>query len=394
MGKALLIIILGFSFIFGSMMMNVTSNHQRSANAIVQQYEKWIARNAVESATNVANSKLFINFDWRTGFTNQSFSGVGYSVTVTDITGDSTTEAKKIEVKTIVNYENVIDTTIAIFMEPAYSYYYFFLENWPATLEYDSGDTLRGRIHVNDRIRIRDDPVFLAKVSSSDNTYQGVGPLDPKFYGGVEFGTANIVLNNSILTPLENFVASSPAADSFGIEIWVEFTGTAYNVYSDADYSILIKANNLADIKVIYSSASIHVMGTVDGQITVFTTSTDDMWIEDDMVCANDPSIDPTSDDFIGLVARHRVWLADNPANRDDLIIHAAIMSVNDEILVQDAGGSRGTLTIVGSIIEEDYHIQPATDYVLNHIPDPRLIDKTPPYFPRLDRVEMVFRSD
>ncbi|MFQ5864303.1 MAG: hypothetical protein ACE5IW_03645 [bacterium] len=376
-------------------MFNQTTNVQQSSNEIVTQYDNWIRRNALESATNVAISKLYQNYGWQAGFTNLSFMGADYSVSITEITGDSTTEAKKIQVTSVATYENESDTSITVLMQPAYSYYYFFLNNlWPATLDYETGDTLVGPIHANPRIRIKGDPVFIAKVSSADINYHAVlGGDDPKFYGGAEFGTAIIDLSSSILTPLRNVCTSG--GDAYVSEIWVEFTGTTYTVYGDPYITPLGPSQDLTDFNgTIYSPQRVHVKGTVDGQITVF--SDDRLWIEDDIVCANDPSIDPTSDDFIGLIAEHQIFIADNLANRSDLIIHAAIMARHDEILVDNPGtGSRGILTIVGSIIEQDYDSTPATDYVLNHIPDSRLIDKTPPYFPRItNRVEQIYRSD
>ncbi|MFQ5772875.1 MAG: hypothetical protein ACE5HX_20225, partial [bacterium] len=320
------------------------------------------------------------------------FNDASYTVNVTDITGDSTTNAKKDSITTIATYENESDTTITILIQPAYSYYYFFLKNWPLPLEYDAGDTLIGPIHANSRIRISNNPVFLAKVSSSENTYQGVSNPNPKFYGGSEFGTVTIELSATILSPLINVITSG--GDVYDNTIWIELNGTSYNVYNDP-YITLIATHNLTDFNrtiMTTGNKDIHVKGTVDGQITILSDKR--ILIEDDVICANDPSIDPSSDDFIGLIAHHQVILVDNVANSSDLVIHAAIMANHDEIQVENSGGAaRGTLTIVGSIIETDY-LSLTSDYILNHIYDARLIDKTPPYFPRLNRVEQVFRSD
>jgi hypothetical protein len=392
MGRALLIIVVGFSTIFSGMMFTLTSNQQRSSKAILTQYEKWIVRNTMESVANVANSKLYQNPNWETGLSG-SFNGATYTVNFTDITGDSTTNAKKDSITTIVTYENESDTTVTILIQPAYSYYYFFLNTWPLPLEYNTGDTLIGPIHANSKIRINNDPVFFGKVSSSETTYQGVSNPDPKFYGGAEFGTPAIDFTSGILTPLTN---EGLSGDQYNYEIWVEFIGTTYNVYNDP-YTTLVATYNLTDFNRIImtdegSNQNIHVKGTVDGQITILADR--DIYIEDDIVCANDPSLDPSSDDFIGLVAKHRVILADNSDNRGDLVIHAAIMARHDEIQVESPdGSSRGTLTIVGSIAETDY--LSLSDYVVNHIFDSRLIDKTPPYFPRItNRIEQIFRSD
>ncbi len=394
MGKALLIMVVGFSTIFTGLMFSLTSNQQRSSRAIVIQYEKWIARNAVESATNVANSKLYQDTNWGAGFSG-SFNGATYTVTVTDITGDSTTSAKKDSITTIVTYENESDTTVTILIQPAFSYYYFFLDSWPISLEFQTGDTLIGPVHSNTRVRIRGEPVFFGKFSTADiNFHPVLGGDNPKFYGGAEFGTSTIEFGPGILAPLVNLGMTS--GDHYPNDIWVEFNGTTYNIYNDP-YITLIETHNLTDFNGIImtddgSDMNIHVKGTVDGQITVLADR--DIYIEDDVVCANDPSVDPSSDDFIGLIAKHRIRLADNLANRMDLVIHAAMMARHDQIQVENPDGlPRGTLTIVGSIVAMKY--VNLTEYVLNHIFDPRLIDKTPPYFPRItNRVERIYRSN
>ncbi len=142
----------------------------------------------------------------------------------------------------------------------------------------------------------------------------------------------------------------------------------------------------------------IHVEGTVDGQITILSDR--DILIEDNIVYDDDPRINPNSDDYLGLIARHRVTIVENVANSSDIEIHAAIIARHDEIEVPNysSGGPWGTLTILGSIVENDfrpYGTTTPTGYISNHIYDLRLRDRTPPYFPRLtNRIEKVYRSN
>jgi hypothetical protein len=397
MGKALLIIVLGFSTIFSGVLFNMSSNQVLSSREIVKQYEKWIRRNALESAMNVASSKLYQNFVASDEGSDKSFSGVSYSLTFTDITGDSTREVKKIQAKTMATFAGETDSTIAIFMQPAYSYYHFFLFNtWPPSLEYAPGDTLTAPVHANDRIRIRGNPVFIGKVSSADNNYHPVlGGDDPKFYGGIEFGTAIIPLPD--LAPITNEALNW--GHSFSNELWLRFNGDG-----TYDYSIDNWGSSFTESIATYngtiitdSNMDIHVEGVVDGEVTIIADR--DILIEDDIVYATNPITNPNCNDYLGLIARHRVRIVENAANSNDVVIHAAIIAHHDEIVVQnyDTGGPWGTLTIVGSVVENDYlpvgTVTP-TGYVMNQIYDVRLRDRTPPYFPRLDRVEQVYRSN
>jgi hypothetical protein len=398
MGKALLIIVLGFATIFSGIMFKITSNQQRSSRAIVEQYEKWIAQNVSESVTNVAISKLYQPpvLSWQSGFSSLSFNGASYSVSITNITTDSTTEAKKIQVTTVATYENESDTTIAVLMQPAYSYYSYFANRWLSSLVYDTGDTLTGPIHSNEFIQISNSPVFLAKVSSDETTYQGVTAPDPKFYGGLELGTQTIPLPN--LTALID--SANAGGDVHASEVWLQFNGTTYDVFYDP-YITLDVTNNLSDYNGTIMTTglqNIHVKGVVDGQVTVL--SDQDIFIEEDIVYANDPRVNPNSDDFLGLIASHRIEIPDNGTM--NLEIHAAMVA-NEQFRVEnyDLGLARGTLTILGSlVVEQDGPSGTYTSGTLVtgfdriHIYDSRLRDKTPPYFPRLDRVEMLFRSD
>ncbi|NIV97465.1 hypothetical protein GWN42_32900 [candidate division KSB1 bacterium] len=400
MGKALIIIVLGFSTIFTGVMFNMASNQQRSAQSIVRQYDKWIARNAIESVTNVAASKLYQNFAWNAGYNNITFTGAACSVAVVDVTTDSITEAKKNQITTFVSYEDQRDTTAAIFIRPAYSYYRFFLNNWPNSLEYETGDTIVGPVHTNGRIRIKGTPVFIEKVSTADvNFHPVLGGDDPKFYGGIEYGTQTISLPD--LTPLET-VATTAGGDVYSGEVWLTFNSDG--TYDWSSDGVTYATKNLSDYNgtIITTSNNIHIStSTVNGQVTVLAEN--DIRIEGSIVYNDDPRTNPNSDDYLGLIAKHRLVVADSVATSSGVEIHAAIIAHHDEINVENynSGSPRGTLTILGSIVEN--HYLPYGTYsggVLDHgyegvhVYDARLRDKTPPYFPRVTtRIEQIFRS-
>ncbi|MFQ5638771.1 MAG: hypothetical protein ACE5IR_12335 [bacterium] len=395
MGKALLVIVLGFSTIFSSVLFNMSSSQVGSSQHLVAQYEKRIVRDVAESVTNVASSNLYQDFNWQSGYSNKSLSGAGYSVAITDITGDSTRETKKIQVKTLATFAGHVDSSIAIFMQPAYSYYYFYLNNWPAALDFATGDTVTAPLHSNDRMRVSGSPVFLGKVSSSSNTFLGVlGGDTPKFYGGVEFGTQDIPLPD--LTAITNEALAG--GHVFNSEVWLRFNGDGTYDYSTDNWgSFLTESIANYNGTIITTVQDIHVEGTVDGEVTVIANR--DIFIEDDIVYAANPITNPNCNDYLGLIARHRFRIVENAANSTDVVIHAAIIARHDEIVVTNysTGGPWGTLTIIGSIAVNDYlpvGTATPTGYVLNHIYDVRLRNNTPPYFPRLSRVEQLFRSN
>lgn len=223
-----------------------------------------------------------------------------------------------------------------------------------------------------------------------------VASNDPKFYGGVEFGTPVIPLPD--LGPL--IATATAGGHVFANELWLRFNGTG-GTYDYSTDGVTYFTQSISDFNgtiMTTNDNDIHVEGTVDGQITILSDR--DILIEDNIVYDDDPRINPNSDDYLGLIARHRVTIVENVANSSDIEIHAAIIAHHDEINVPnyDSGGPWGNLTIVGSIVENDfrpYGTTTPTGYISNHIYDLRLRDRTPPYFPRLtNRIEKVYRSN
>lgn len=391
-----MIMVVGFSTIFGGIMLNVTSNQQRSANVIVAQYEKKIVRNALESATNVAVCKLYQDFGWQTGYSNESFIGASYSVSVTNVTDDSTTEAKKVQITASATYENDTDTTIVRFLQPAYSYYYLYSKKWPGFMQFETGDTLLGPIHSNERIKISGSPIFVGKVSLKHDTYQGGENPSPKFYGGAEFGISEIPPPN--INALKD--SAQAGGDVYNQELWLTFNANGSYACSTSTVDTTKLISSFNGTIMTTNSKHIHVKGVVNGQVTV--VSDNKLFIEDDIVYASDPRVNPNSDDYLGLVADDHFIIADNAANASDVEIHAALLTrKKTKVENYKNGPPRGTLTILGSIVRDD--ADPYGKYVaevlvsgyeLNHVYDERLKEKTPPYFPRLSRIEMVFRSN
>ncbi len=396
MGRLLLIVTTGLSTVFAGIMFTMSSNIQRSSGKIVSQYQQIIRRNTLESATNVAISRLQQDINWQSGFSDLSFSDANYSVTITDITQDSTIEAKRIQVTAVTTYSGLSDTTKTIFMQPAYSYYYLYSRKWPSHLTFENGDTLSHPIHSNEGIRMSGTPVFLGKVSSQASTFETVGTAHPKFYGGADFG------NGGIPEPsLSALMASALAGgDVYSEKLWLTFnadgsyqcsTGTVLTTKFISDYNGIVMTTNDKDI---------HVKGTVNGKVTV--VSDDDLFIDGDIVYNQDPRVHPNSPDYTGLIARDDIIVSDNAANADGVNIHAALLSL-DKIKVEDhdEGAPRNTMLILGSIVQESSdefgEFSGSTlisGYETVHIYDTRLFDRTPPFFPRLNFVVMTFRSD
>ncbi|MFQ5648514.1 MAG: hypothetical protein ACE5IY_01110 [bacterium] len=396
MGRALLIIVLGFSTIFGGMMFNVTSSQQRSSRALVEQYKKIIARNAKESISNVVISKAIKSTNAAGTF---SFGDVSCELMLQDITADSTTEAKKSLMTIVCTYDGVADSTTIVMMRPAYSYYYYFVDGatWLSDIIYTTGDTLVGAIHANTSITIDGNPVFFSKVSSTASGFNIVDVMttEARAFGGVEFGIDAIHLpNNAALVPLEQVITAGGHLFA-GADLHLTFKADSSYDWTQgaASGNSLISARN--GTIMLTGTNNIHIKGVVGGQVTILAEH--DIVVDSSIVYLNDPRSMQGSNDYLGLIAKHNIRVKKDFTNVE---IDAAMMALNEfKVDGYSTGGPKGTLTMFGSLAV--YQDRPsgvvvggtvANGYLRNHVYDLRLKERTPPYFPRLlDRKEVAY---
>jgi len=110
-----------------------------------------------------------------------------------------------------------------------------------------------------------------------------------------------------------------------------------------------VLVSSIAPSGVIWNTKKVRVKGTLDGQLTILA---DDIYIDDDIVMADNPMTNPKSDDALGLVARNDIFVTNNAANNSDCVIHAGLLAVGGSFGAEDPSsrGVSGKLTIYGSI--------------------------------------------
>lgn len=377
MGKALIIIVLGYSFIFGNLMLNVTTSHRRSSEALVRQYEAWIAHNAAESVTNVAVSKLYRAVDPTDTLT---LDGATCIISTQTITPDSITVTQKDSVSVITTFGGERDTTETVYMHPAYSHFYYYTFNWPSSHPgYATGDTVRGPVHSNGKIKVSGSPVFLYKVTSKDPAGYEPSSETPKFYGGTQFDSGEL--------PLPNLTNLFGVADyTFSSELWLEFHADGTCSYTDAGGGSGTITLSGPTVITTSNNRDIHVEGVVNGQITV--VSDRDLYIENDIVCNTNPLSNPNSTDLLGLVAERDV-IVQYSGTITDITIQAAIAAQAEFKVSNGILDANLMLTVLGSIVANQDEafadlISNILGFTRTHTYDSRFIDRTPPYFPRV----------
>jgi hypothetical protein len=156
----------------------------------------------------------------------------------------------------------------------------------------------------------------------------------------------------------------------------------------------------IADMNgVIFVNGGVTVHGVLDGHLTIASNGTirivDDLTYRD----SNQQGLLPHCSDLLGLIAGTDVLVSDTDPNLSDVVIHASMVALDNSFAAENwnTGSPRGTLTVIGSIIQafrgsvgtgtllgDEIHI--LTGYAKNYQYDWRLQDIYPPGFYRFLR--------
>ncbi|MGH7490828.1 MAG: hypothetical protein ACREOO_00385 [bacterium] len=392
MGKAMLLVALGLSSVMGRMLYNINARTLDLTETSYARHTRMVARNAAYSGAQIAVSELYRDLTWRTGVDTTFYNDGIFVAEAVDVTIDTPLAVSRVRITSIGSYNDVSDTVSVLVAQPAFSYYGLFSDSWPGGEYFDTGDSLYGPIHTNGQWNLTGNPVFFGKVNSNSNSFSVSGSPNPKFYGGYDLEVPAINLDLTFPAVIDS---ANAGGDVYASEVWLRFNADGtYDYGSDNTYSGGTK--NLTDYNgsiMTTGSNDIHVEGTVNGQVTIYSGG--DIFIEDVLVYSQDPRSIPGSQDVLGLIAQVDVIVVDNIANQTDCEIHAAIMALGNSFEVQNysSGSPRGTLTVVGSVIQRDRGDLGTysggvlvTGYEPDWQYDRRYLNVGPPYFPLLPR--------
>jgi hypothetical protein len=238
---------------------------------------------------------------------------------------------------------------------------YFWFTNNENGVYWITGDSVWGPIHTNSVLNTNGEPVFYGKVTA----YRGIAPNPARrhganrahFYGGWEVG-----IHVDIPTDLSPLIdAANDGNDGAPVNekciynqpTTFEFlsNGTAIRQVGTSPQDT-VTITDIAPTGVIYSNKDIRVKGVFNGQVTMF--SEDDIWIDDDLVYADNPLTNGDSDDLLGLVSRDNVIITDNGPNNSDINLQACIMAMNGSFTAQNYSGRpvSGKINFTGSIVQ------------------------------------------
>jgi hypothetical protein len=332
MGKLAFIMVIGFSTLFLVMGYNANNVASRSVQNMADYHAKTVAYNIATSGTNMAANEIFMDANWETGFSHEDFED-GYFDATVDVL-DAWFNIRKLT--TIGTYRGVSHTIEVIFKPSSFAKFAYFSTNDPGNLYWSHKDTIWGPFHSEGKINSYRHPVFNGKATSKVgvHNYQSEALDAPRFYGGYESGVS-MAFPNSGLPDLLNMATSGGHLFTGQDTVYLTFAGDSLKYrYAANDPDTTVLASSFAPNGVICAdNGTVRLKGIVKGQYTVGSAkslgvgSNGNIYLDDDIVYYNDPRIDPTSTDILGIVAKNNVQIAENLANSSDINIHASIYS-------------------------------------------------------------------
>jgi hypothetical protein len=353
-------------------------------------------------------------------FEDQALGGGTYTAEVLGEAGGGFLEAY--DIVSTGEYDGVLRQVKATVISATFAIYQWYIENpgggdsW-----FRTGERFEGPIHLNCNIKVDGDPWFGGPVRAAGQLIQTVGS-NPTFVMGYEEFVPMIPLptRESIMATIRTQAMESdgiyggplgvPPQFYYDVILgnpadgWLSYAGYANDgtLVADTVYVDIASTNGTA-----WFDERIKIHGTLDGMLTIGVDS--DVYIVDDILYEGSTpgpggGLDDDCDDMLGLLACGHPWgdivLADTPENWSDLEVHGVMMSLQQNIAVENltgSGGPRGTFRIHGGMLS-DLGFQLAvysggvltSGYVREYNYDYRVLTMPPPFFPLTGEFEVV----
>ncbi len=406
--------------VLGAMLSLLTLGTNMIRNA-TDAYANYILYAARTNAHSIATSAANITANWifldtlgnNISYSNISFNGGTFNASSVD----DYSRGRKIitatsEVKTylpgyiVKPYTGdttgfVRDTCIVILQPSGYCKYAYYsvLEG---SINWASADTIWGPFHTQDIITYKGSPTFYGKVTTNKGKTGSSGT--PNFFGGYQSGI-NVPLNPKSLTILKQAALDSGRyfrKDS--LRLVFKGDSIKWKFGTKPDTTKLIK--DFTRCGVIYLDSNIiYVSGTNHGRITVASVSSTaymgKIYIEDDIKYTDDPRVVIGAKNITGLVASNEIYISTSIPNDSDVVIQAAMFSLNQGFGADsyDKKKISGTIYLFGGITQKQCLAVGTLNsgngkiehgYAKNYKYDTRLFSDAPPFFPTTGRYEII----
>jgi hypothetical protein len=236
-----------------------------------------------------------------------------------------------------------------------------------------TGDTCWGRMHSNSMIHTSGSPVFMKKLTSSLGINPSIKKSSAIFNGGYEkIDKQPMPTSMSKLETMATAGNGGAAVNTkclYDQKLELDFLADGRVGRTTGGVTDTVLVTDIAPTGVIWNTAETRVKGSLNGQLSILA---EDIYIDDDIVMADNPMTNPMSDDALGLIARDDIFVTNNAANNSDCVIQAGICAVDGSFQAEDPSSrpKSGTLTIYGSIAQKKRgavgKFNPTTKVIIN----------------------------
>jgi hypothetical protein len=335
----------------------------------------------------------------------QSLGGGTYSVAITDLGAiGASSNIRRYKVTSTGILNNVSSVLTNYVQVDNYARYLWFTDREVfdgSNVWFWTDDHLNGPTHTNSHFNIAGNPVFESEVRSVDDylRYYNNGnninsaaltnsPYDiPDFQQGVNFGAESINMPSQALS-LRSAAATGGLYLRGNTTVVLNGNGTMNVTNSKKGWynrNMALPANGALFVY----SGNLTVSGTVNGNLTVGASG--DVVIPNNILYADDPRVNPASDDTLGIISERDIVIDD--AAPTNIEIDACAMALNTSFMMENwwVGPAKGTLTVYGGIIQDERGPvgtfngttgQKVSGYSKNYSYDSRLLGSPPPFMP------------
>ncbi len=436
----MLIYVIGLSMLTAFAVLNLNKTSLSSQDTFSMYFSKSMVHNIALAGANIGTHLCLNDTAYSTNLTNQAFNGGSYDITITK-SGDSTRIRSIGHVPTrYYDYAvgswktEMLDTVEAKLQRLYFSRYGYFSGSetngymsptsnaipggsmWKVT-----GDSMYGPVHTNGGWNFSGQPYFDSKVTAANNPTLSnfVGPPNPIYNGGYQWG---VTVGRPIarLNEIENGASSGgklwTAASTGNQDLRLTFNSAGsvrvripWNTggTKDTTYASIssLAPNGIIAVKGI----DVRVEGTYNGKATILARTTGssgnlkgNIWIQGDLVAADNPKTNNNSDDILGLVSERMTYVTTTGISRTSTSqtnIQAAIYCHNGVFAVENytACGIDGRLNLFGGAT---MNASTSTGVISGGVltngmlksfrHDPRFLTKAPPSFPFSDKYQLV----
>ena len=400
-GKAVLIVVAGFSLIFLVVGQNFGNISNRTVDNYVDYYNETIAHNIAVSGANMAANEVYLDPYWDSGYEDIPYQNGELDIELNII--DAYQNYR--EIVATGEYEG-ISSTVRVTLAPSkFSKFAYYSVYEGGSIWWTNKDTVWGPFHTQDYLRVYRHPVYYGKATTKRKLiyYTSKEKDKPYFYGGFETGV-NLELPTDGVAKLELIADDDgfkfTGQDTVYMRFELDTLKFRYS-YNDPDSSLYLPS--AAPNGVLFAKNSVvRLSGTVRGQYSVGCSGSSgkgNIYLDDDIVFEKDPRIDPTSTDLLGILAKNEVIMTDNAQNHNDINIHASIYCESGGFGAENYSSRpvSGNINLLGGIIQHtrravgtfnQYGI--ASGFAKRYRYDDRLLIASPPGFPGTGSFEIV----